>query len=250
MDLQDKVAIITGSTGALGSELAMALAKAGCHCVCHYHANRGKAEQLVGDIKAIQRKASRCIGIKADLTDPSQIDALFAEAHRFGLPQILINSASVFDRTPLADITFDQARCVLDLNLTACILTSKAFAASIPDSAKNTDAPSAKIINISDAAAIKPWAQYSIYCAAKAGLIAATKSLAKELAPNILVNAIAPGIATWPNEMDDDFKKRQLSFIPMRRFAETKEITAGLLFLLENDYITGQVLAIDGGRSI
>jgi NAD(P)-dependent dehydrogenase (short-subunit alcohol dehydrogenase family) len=99
----------------------------------------------------------------------------------------------------------------------------------------NTDAPFAKIINISDAVVIKPWSQYSLYCAAKAGLIAATKSLAKELAPGILVNSICLGIATWANEMTDDFKKRQLSFIPMKRFAETKEITAGMLFLLQND---------------
>jgi len=247
MNLQDKVAIITGSSGAIGSELTLALAGAGCRCVCHYHWNKERADQLVSNIKTMNRKA---VAVKADLTSPEQMDVLFEEAEQLGPPQILINSASVFSRTPIEDISFDQARHILDLNLTACIMTAKAFAATVSSSSKNNDTPAAKIINISDVAAIKPWAQYSIYCASKAGLITATKALAKELAPDILVNAVSPGITTWPDDMDDDFKKRQISFIPMNRFAETKEIAAGLLFLLENDYITGQTLNIDGGRSI
>jgi len=247
MDLQDKVAIVTGSTGSLGSQLVLALAKAGCSCVCHYHSNKAKAEQLVSDIKSMKGKA---LAVKADLTDQKQIEALFTEAARLGPAQILVNSASVFLRTPLADVTFDQGRRVIDLNLTACILTAKTFAKYIQMPSKKTDVPVAKIINITDIAGTSPWAQYSLYCASKAGLIGATKALAKELAPDILVNSIAPGIATWPTKMDDEFKKRQLHFIPMRRFAETKEIAAGLLFLLQNNYITGQTLNIDGGRSI
>jgi pteridine reductase len=247
MIILDKSAVITGATGALGYELALILAQAGCNCICHYHSNDKKAEQLVGDIKSIPRKA---VAVKADLTCSEQIDVLFQKAERFGPPRILINSASLFTRTPLEETTFDQARRILDLNLTACIMTAKAFAAAIPNSSTNTDAPSAKIINISDVAAIKPWSQYSLYCASKAGLTAATKALAKELAPDILVNALSPGIADLPENTEDSFIKRQLSFIPMNRFAEIKEITAGLLFLLENDYITGQTLNIDGGRTI
>lgn len=247
MDLKDKVAIITGSTGELGYELALALAKAGCHCLCHYNTNKKKADQLAGEIKAENRNA---ITVKADLTNCRQIEALFRKAGQLGSPQILVNSASVFSKTPLEKITFEQAHNVLDLNLTSCIMTAKAFAESIANHHKNTNEPLGKIINISDVAAVKPWAKYSIYCASKAGLNGVTKALAKELAPQILVNALSPSIATWPDEMDEDFKKRQLSFIPMNRFAEIKEITAGLLFLLENDYITGQVLNIDGGRTI
>jgi NAD(P)-dependent dehydrogenase (short-subunit alcohol dehydrogenase family) len=246
MELAGKSAIVTGSTGSLGSELMMALARAGCNCVCHYHKNKKKAEQLVGDIKSMSRQA---VAIKADLTEPQQIDALFDEASRYAPLQILINSASVFERTPLEEISVGQARRVLDLNLTACLLTAKAFAQKIPKVSKAKDTPAGKIINICDVAAIKPWAQYSLYCASKAGLIGATKALAKELAPNILVNALAPGIAAWPTETDEE-EKRQLSFIPMRRFAETREIAAAMIFLLENDYVTGQVLNICGGRGI
>jgi len=255
MELAGKTAVITGSTGALGSELAFALAKAGCNCVCHYHENREKAEELVGDIEAMSRRAGsagspRAVAVKADLTEPQQIEALFEAASRFAPVQILINSAGIFGRTPLSEISINQSRRVLDLNLTACILTAKAFAQSIAQTAKDKDAPAGKIINICDVAATKPWAQYSLYCASKAGLIGATKALAKELAPRILVNALSPGIAARPTEMTAEEEKRQLSFIPMRRFAETKEIAAAMMFLLENDYITGQVLNVCGGRAI
>ncbi len=247
MELSGKSVIVTGSTGSLGSELVKALAQAGCNCICHYYKNKEKAEKIVSDIKAMSQTA---VAIKADLTEPQQIDALFEQASRYAPVQILINSASVFERTPLDEISVGQARRVLDVNLTACILTARAFAQKISKAPEDKDAPSGKIINICDVAATKPWAEYSLYCASKAGLIGATKALAKELAPNILVNALAPGIATWPTEMTGEEEKRQLSFIPMRRFAETREIAAAMIFLLENDYITGQVLNVCGGRGI
>jgi 3-oxoacyl-[acyl-carrier protein] reductase len=247
MELAGKSAIVTGSTGSLGSELVKALAQTGCNCICHYHKNKEKAERIVSDIKATSRQA---VAIKADLTEPQQIDALFEQANRYAPLQILINSASVFERTPLQEISVGQARRVLDVNLTACILTARAFAQRVSKASENKDAPAGKIINICDVAATKPWAKYSLYCASKAGLIGATKALAKELAPDILVNALAPGVATWPTEMTGEEEKRQLSFIPMRRFAETREIAAAMIFLLQNDYITGEVLNVCGGRGI
>jgi NAD(P)-dependent dehydrogenase (short-subunit alcohol dehydrogenase family) len=256
MELSGKNVIVTGSTGSLGSELVKALAEAGCNCVCHYHKNKEKAEKIVSDIKAMSLKA---IAIKADLTEPQQIDGLFeqalnyfctVQASRYAPVQILINSASVFERTPLQEISVGQSRRILDVNLTACILTAKAFAQRVSNGWGDKDAPAGKIINICDVAATKPWVQYSLYCASKAGLIGATKALAKELAPSILVNSLAPGIATWPTEMTSEEEKRQLGFIPMRRFAETREIAAAMIFLLQNDYITGQVLNVCGGRGI
>ena len=108
----------------------------------------------------------------------------------------------------------------------------------------------AKIINMVDVGAIRPWSEYAVYCSSKAGLIGATKALAKELAPAICVNAVAPGTATWPIDFSQTGKDHQLSFIPAGRIAGTNEITPAIIFLLESDYITGQVLCVDGGRSI
>ncbi|MDO8303031.1 MAG: SDR family oxidoreductase, partial [Sedimentisphaerales bacterium] len=168
------------------------------------------------------------------------------------LPRILVNSAADFKRQPLGEVTFEDAQQTMGLNLVAPIVISKYFAKMVDkDESRGQQAvhPTGKIVNIVDVGGIRPWAKYSVYCASKAGLIGATKSLAKELAPAMCVNAIAPGIFSWPQNFDEAAKARQLAFIPMERVGTKEEIAAALLFLLENDYITGQVLSVDGGRS-
>lgn len=257
MELKGATAIITGSSGRLGGAVALALAQAGCNCICHHNSNERKAKEIVEQIEKI---GARALAVAADLTKAAQIEELFEKAAEIGEPQILINSAAVFSRQPLAEVTFEQAREVLDLNLTAAILTSKAFAKRVNEKLGGTESVVAKIINISDVGGIRPWAEYILYCSSKAGLIGATKALAKELAPGICVNSVAPGVVTWPDDFDESHpskegldeskRERQLSFIPMRRKAEPREITDAIIFLLANDYITGQVLNIDGGRCI
>jgi NAD(P)-dependent dehydrogenase (short-subunit alcohol dehydrogenase family) len=247
MELKGTVAVITGSSGRLGSAIALALGEAGCHCICHYNSNKQKAEGVVKQIKSLGVKA---LAIEADLTKPKQIEDLFEKASKLGTPQILINSAAVFSRGPLGEVTFEEAQRVLNLNLTAAILTSRAFAKKINDKFDNIETVVGKIINISDVGGIRPWAGYVLHCSSKAGLIGATKALAKELAPAICVNSIAPGVVTWPSDFDESEKQRQLSFIPVRRIGEPKEVADAVIFLLRNDYITGQVLNVDGGRCI
>jgi pteridine reductase len=165
--------------------------------------------------------------------------------------QILVNTVSVFQKQPLGEVTFEDAQSVMDINLLGPILTCREFAQEVlsqqnPESAN----PIGKIINLVDVGGIRPWANYTVYCASKAGLIAATKSMAKELAPAICVNAIAPGVISWPKGFSEKGKKRQLAFIPAGRIGYTSEITSAIIFLLQNDYITGQVLDVDGGRCI
>jgi len=248
MELKGLTAIITGSTGMLGSVLAYALAEAGCDCVCHYHSNKEKAEKLIA---RIGQQGGKAIAVQADLAKPDEIDNLFEKADAMGTAQILINSAAIFSKQKLTDVTFEKAQQVLNMNLTAVILTSQAFAKRIDKKFTDSDDVVGKIINISDVGGIKPWAKYVVYCASKAGLIGATKALAKELAPKILVNSIAPGIVVdWQSELDDNQKKRQLSFIPTGRIGTADEVKAALLFLLESDYVTGQVINVDGGRCI
>lgn len=248
MKLENITAVITGSTGNLGRPIALALAKAGCNCVCHYHKNQHRADELVAQITGLGRKA---VAVAADLTKPEQIQRLFAKSADVGPVQILVNSVSVFQKQPLGDVTFEDAQIVMDINLLGPILTCREFAQEVlsqqnPESAN----PVGKIINLVDVGGIRPWANYTVYCASKAGLIAATKSMAKELAPAICVNAIAPGVIIWPKGFSEEGKKRQLAFIPAGRTGYTSEITSAIIFLLQNDYITGQILNIDGGRCI
>lgn len=245
MKLKGNTAIITGASGRLGAEFARALAEAGCNCICHYYKNRESVQKLIEEIKESNVKA---VAVEADLTVREQINDLFDKAAEFGTVRILINSAAVFSRQPLAKVTFEEAQRVLNLNQVAPIVISGVFAQRLKAELGESDSVIGKILNISDVGGIQGWAEYSVYCSSKAGLIGATKAMAKELAPNICVNSIAPGMVTWPKDFDESQKKRQLSMIPLKRQATPVEITAAGIFLLENDYITGQVLNVDGGR--
>ncbi len=252
MDLNGTTAIITGSTGRLGSEISLALAGAGCNCICHYLGNEKFAAKLVKQIKALGQKA---VAIQTDLTREEQIDILFEKIKAevgggLSIPRILINSAAVFTRQRLAEINSKDAQRILDMNLTAPILISRNFVKLLGKKVLREQSTVAKIINMVDVGAIRPWSEYAVYCSSKAGLIGATKALAKELAPAVCVNAVAPGASTWPNDFSQAERDRQLLFIPAGRIAGTNEITPAIIFLLESDYITGQVLCVDGGRSI
>ena len=247
MELRGKSAIITGSSGRLGSAIAKALATAGCNCICHYNQHEQKAEELV---KQIQSLGVKVLAVEADLTKPERIDLLFERAAELGTAQILINSAAVFSRQPLAEVVFDEAQRVLNLNLIVPILMSRAFAKMVNSKFSDAQTTVGKIINIADVGGVRPWAGYVLYCSSKAGLIGATKALAKELAPAICVNSVAPGVVSWPSDFDESEKQRQLKFIPVRRIARMNEVTEAVIFLLENDYVTGQVLSVDGGRCI
>ena len=245
MELRGKSAIISGSSGRLGSAIAKALATAGCNCICHYNQHEQKAEELVKQIQSLGVKA---LAIEADLTKPEEIEGLFEKASEFGTPQILINSAAVFSRQPLAEVVFDEAQRVLNLNLIVPILTSRAFAKMVNSKFPDAETTVGKIINVVDVGGVRPWAGYVLYCSSKAGLIGATRALAKELAPAICVNSVAPGVVTWPDNFSEKQKQRQIKLIPVGRIAEPKDVTDAIIFLLKNDYITGQVLNVDGGR--
>jgi len=247
MELQQTTAIITGSTGKLGSRIAMGLAAWGCDCICHYHKNKTQVEQLVSKIEAAGTKA---VAVQADLTSDQQIKKLFEQHNGLSPVRILINCASMFSKQLLDETDSEQANKMINLNLTAPILISRQFSQGLAAQLDIADKVIGKIINISDVGGIRPWAGYTVYCASKAGLNGATKALAKELAPAVCVNAIAIGIVDFENQFDEQQRKRQLSFIPMRRFAEPREVVSAVKFLIESDYITGQVLNICGGRCI
>ena len=231
----------------MGGAIARALGRAGCNCLCHCHSSKDKAQELV---KEICTPGTDALAVGADLTKPDEIERLFAEAAQLGTPQILINSAAVFSGQPLQQVTLQEAQKVLDLNLTAAILTSRVFAKTIKDKFGDTGTVIGKIINLADVGGIRPWAGYVLYCSSKAGLIGATKALAKELAPAVCVNAVAPGVVNWPVDFSEEQKQQLLKLIPLGRTASPEDITDAIIFLLDNDYITGQVLNVDGGRCI
>ena len=250
MERINKTAIITGASGQLGGAIALAFAARGVDCVCHYHDNEAAVQKVVASIEQTGRRA---VAVQADLAKADAAEIIFEKAQELGSVRVLINSASIFQRQLLGSFSQVDVARVLAVNLTAPILLSQAFVMTLKQEGLDWQGPGetvAAIINLVDVAGVKPWGQYSPYCASRAGLIGATKSLAKELAPGVTVNAIAPGIVTWPGKMDPSEEQKQLKMIPAGRFGQPKDITRTIDFLLDNDYITGQVLSIDGGRSI
>jgi NAD(P)-dependent dehydrogenase (short-subunit alcohol dehydrogenase family) len=250
MEIVGKTAIITGASGQLGSEIALCLGRRGMHCLCHYHTDKDNANETVAAIQSLGRQA---VAVGADLASVDAAALLMTEAQKLGPVRVMINSASIFVRQPIGSFSGSDASKVLEVNLAAPMRLCDQFAMYLKQEGTDcTDEQDslAAIINLVDVAGVKPWGGYSPYCASRAGLIGLTKSLAKELAPVVTVNAIAPGIVTWPGKMDPSEEQKQLKMIPAGRFGQPKDITRTIGFLLNNDYITGQVLCIDGGRSI
>jgi NAD(P)-dependent dehydrogenase (short-subunit alcohol dehydrogenase family) len=228
MQIKGNTAIITGSSGKLGSRIALALAERGCDCICHYNTNKAGAEDLVSRIEAMGQKAWL---VEADLTDETQIPKLFGFPRK---PTILINSAAIFERIPIGEITQEKAEKTFATNTIAPLLVSKAFVKNLT-STLSVKSP-ARIINIADVGGQKAWAQYSLYCASKAAMIAMTQSLAKELAPDITVNAVSPGMVDIDSSGKDNAGKK---LVP------PEDVISAIMFLLENDHITGQVITVD-----
>ena len=245
MEIKGKTAIITGATGKLTRALVVQLAKAGLNCVCIFHKNSTQAKKLQADLRKLKIKT---FFIKTDLTVPKNIENVFANIERFAMPQILINAAAVFEKKPIEDITFEYIRQTLDVNFTVSMMMTQKFVKLIRKKIKQK--PIAKIINITDIVVQRPLAGFSIYCASKAALVVATKSLAKELAPDFTVNAVAPGIINWQKSVTAKQKKKILAHIPAGRTGKPEKVAETIKFLIENDYITGQIINVDGGKSL
>lgn len=250
MELTGKTAIITGAGGQLGSRIVLALAHRGLNCLCHFNTNAARAEQVVQGVKKLGCSAAL---FQADLSKPGFAAEMFNEAARLGPVRVVVNSASVFTRQPLGTFSDAEVANLLAVNLAAPLSICNTFADYLLNEGadwKTAEEPFAAIISMTDVAGIRPWARFAPYCASRAGLIAMTQSLAKELAPGVTVNAIAPGIVTWPGKMDPADEQNQLAKIPARRFGSPEDITRAVNYLLDSPYVTGQTLTVDGGRSL
>jgi len=242
MELKGKTVLITGATGKIGRVLAAALAAEGMYSICHFHKQKQKALALV---RQIEQQGYRAAAVEADFQEEIQVREMFRQAQSMVPIDLLIHTAGLFSKTPIEEGSVCSERALLDVNLMAPLLLTHLFF----DSLKNRQGPNpvGKILYLTDAAAVRPWKKYSVYCAAKAGLSAAVKSLAKEMAPSVTVNAIAPGIIEGA-DLTFQEKEMQMAKIPMGRFGTLDEVILSVLFLLKNDYITGHVLLLDGGR--
>lgn len=246
MKLDGRVALITGAARRVGRAIALELADTGCDIAIHYLNSEDEARSVA---QAIHAKGQRAALIHGDLNDPRDWSRIVeAAVVALGRLDILVNNASAFQTaTPDTIDSFDVNiwDSMLRTNLVAC-------AALIHYAAPHLrSAGAGKIINLCDIAAERPWPTNVAYCASKAGLVSLTKSAARALAPTIQVNGIAPGIAVFPEEYSEDVRTNLINRVPLKREGSPEEIAKLARFLVEEgDYITGQILAIDGGRSI
>lgn len=241
-----KVALVTGSAKRIGAEIARHLHAANFNLVIHYHHSAADALALVDELNNTRK--SSAIAIKADLNNHNQLIALAEQASKQwqGI-HLLVNNASSFYPTPFGQASYDDWDDLIGSNLKAPYFLAQALAPQLT-------AAAGCIINIADIYAEKPLRNHSVYSIAKAGNLMLTKSLAQELAPRVRVNGIAPGAILWPeqeNKLSDEDKEKMLCKIPLQQRGQAQDIAKAILFLVNDaPYVTGQILAVDGGRSL
>ncbi|MEX1183924.1 MAG: SDR family oxidoreductase [Gemmatimonadota bacterium] len=238
MELTGRTALVTGGAHRLGRVLALALADAGADIIINYNTSHDAALQTVADIEARGRRA---VAIQADVASVSDVRRLVAEAARVGRLDVVVNSASVFERRPVSDITEDEWDRVLGVNLKGPFMLSQAAAPLLRADGGGV------IINLLDLSAFQTWPAYVHHAVSKAGLLHLTRLLARALAPDIRVNAIAPGTVLPPSDQQpEEGSERRV----LRQDGRPEDVAAALLHLVRSDFVTGDVLTVDGGRML
>ncbi len=241
MELEAKVALVTGAGMRLGRAISLALAEHGADVLVHYHHSADEAQEVVAQIRAMGRRAA---ALPADLREAGRAGELVQRgAELFGGVDILINSAAIFRRGTLSETTEALWDDHLAINLKAPFFLCQAFAEQIGDRRGH-------IINMADWRAVRPGPAYIAYYMSKTALVALTMSLAQALGPQVQVNAIAPGAILPPPGDDGSYFQKLAQRVPLRRTGSPEEIVKAVLYLLSSDYVTGELLFVTGGEHL
>jgi NAD(P)-dependent dehydrogenase (short-subunit alcohol dehydrogenase family) len=236
MDISGKVALITGSAKRIGREIALELARRGAQIAVHYRSSADEAREVAGAAGSV---------FQADLADTKSIEVMMRSLEAtFGRLDILVNSASVFSPGTADNSTPENWDSQMDINARAPFFLAQQAARLMRRNGEG------KIINIADVAGEVIWPAYLPYSVSKAALIAVNRGLAKAFAPEIQVNAIAPGPVLFPEYYTEQQKDSAIERTLLKRAGSPRDIVNALIFLIENDYITGDVIHVDGGRHI
>ncbi|MES2124062.1 MAG: SDR family oxidoreductase [Gemmatimonadota bacterium] len=240
MELRGRVALVTGGARRLGRAFVEALAGRGMRVAIHHGASAAEAEALVASLRASGHDAT---AFGADLRKAEEALALPARVvDEFGQLDVLVNSAAVMERLPVPETTVQQWDDVIDLNLRAPFLLAQQAAPFLAERR-------GKIVNIADLGGIEPWPNYAVHSVSKAGVVMLTKVLALSFAPDITVNAIAPGTVLVPEDYDTEKRDFLTETTPLQRLGTPDDAVQALLYLLEHgDFVTGETLVVDGGR--
>ncbi|HUK31161.1 MAG TPA: 3-oxoacyl-ACP reductase family protein [Candidatus Acidoferrum sp.] len=237
--LAGRVALVTGAAKRIGRSIALELASRGADVVVNFRGSRPEAEDVAKEIERLGRHA---IAIQADVSKRPEVEHMIAQTEAtFGRLDILVNNAGMFQHVPFDQITDAQWNGIIATNLTSQFLCAQTAAPLLRKSGRG------RIINLASLGGLLAWPGYVHYCVSKAGVVQLTRCLARALAPEITVNAIAPGTITFEGDAPEiaaDFITRA----PLKRTGKGSDIAEAVAFLVESDFITGQILAVDGGR--
>ena len=237
--LEGQVALVTGAAKRIGRSVALRMAADGADVVVNYATSKNEAEAVVREIAALGRRA---LAIQGDVSHRGEVEGLFAAIlEQFGRLDILVNNAGTFFPVEFAELTEEQWDRIMDTNLKSQFLCAQAAAPIMKRQGRG------RIINLSSLGGILAWPKFTHYCVSKAGVIMLTRCLARALAPEILVNSVAPGTIQFPGELpDEDYIWR----VPLHRVGDGDDVANAVAYLTTADFVTGQVLVVDGGRAL
>lgn len=237
--LEGRVALVTGAGLRIGRSIALRLASDGAGVIINYRSSREEAESVVREIEAMGRRAA---AIQADVSRREDVQRMFAQIEQqFARLDILVNNAGIFFAAKFEELTDAQWDNILNANLKSQFLCAQAAAPLMKRQGRGW------IVNISSLGGLLAWPGYTHYCVSKAGVIMLTRCLARALGPEILVNSVAPGTIQFPGEPpDEDYIQR----VPLHRPGTGEDIAGAVAYLASTDFVTGQILAVDGGRTL
>jgi len=239
--LSGKVALVTGAGMRIGRSVALRLASEGADVIVNYRNSKAEADEVAAQITGIGRRA---LAVQADVAKKQDVTAMFAAVEKeFGRLDILVNNAGMFFSAKFEELTEEQWDRIQNTNLKSQFLCSQAAAPMLRRSGQG------RIVNFASLGGLLAWPAYTHYCVSKAGVIMLTRCLARALAPEITVNAIAPGTISFPGDapgLAEDYIQRA----PLRRTGTAKDIDDAVVFLVQSPFITGQVIVVDGGRTL
>jgi pteridine reductase len=247
VSLDGRFALVTGAAKRIGAVIARTLHGAGSNVAIHYNRSATEADELAAELN--RRRAKSAFTVAADMRDIAAVERMAAQVleRTGGRLDVLINNASNFYPTPIGTITLEQWDDLFGSNLKAPLFLSQALVPALR-------AARGVIVNIVDVHSQRPLRDHPVYGPAKAGLAMLTRSLAKDLGPDVRVNGVSPGAILWPDEgqgMSDALRAAIIKQTALKRAGEPEDIAAAVLFLVRDaPYVTGQIIAVDGGRSV
>jgi len=237
--LERQVALVTGAAKRVGRSIALRLAAEGADVMVNYATSKTEAE---GVVREIQGSGRRAIAVEANVSRRADVQKLFAAADKeFGRLDILVNNAGMFFAAKFEELTDEQWDGIMNTNLKSQFLCAQAAAPIMKRQGRG------RIINLTSLGGILPWPAYTHYCVSKAGAIMLTRCLARALGPEILVNSVAPGTIQFPGELPDEEYVRR---VPLHRTGTGDDIAGAVAYLATADFVTGQTIVVDGGRSL